>query len=158
MTSDEIKLCDLQGMLFEQSLSLKCSSSIFIRRFMNSNLAKRFDNAGILNENKDYQDMLEDLNSEYSSELSGSKQFGLNELFWIGYIYRYWQILYKSTSKSIYKVCNSEEMRKLFFMYHTLDPEKAVKMILEAKNIDTASDFTGKGVTILRKIRAKRSC
>ena len=123
---------------------------------MNSNLAKRFDNAGILNENKDYQDMLEDLNREYSSESSGSKQFGLNELFWIGYIYRYWQISYKNSSKNIYKMCNSEEMRKLFFMYHTLDPEKAVKMILEAKNIDTTSDFTTKGVSILRNIRGKR--
>ena len=41
---NERKLCQLQGKLFEESLDkTHCSSLIFIRRFMSSNLAKKFD-------------------------------------------------------------------------------------------------------------------
>lgn len=154
MTSDDIKLCDLQGELFEQSLQLNCGSSVFIRRFMNSDLVKRFDNASILNESIDTYEMLKSVNEEYQSSPTGSKQFGLEELFWIGYIYRYWQILFQISSKRIYKICNSTEMRKLYYIYHTLDPEKAIKRILDAKGID-CSNSINRGVELLREIRKK---
>ena len=44
-----LKLCSFQAQLFEESLSkCECSSRIFARRFLNSDLAKRMDNDGFL--------------------------------------------------------------------------------------------------------------
>ena len=45
-------LCDVQGKIFEQSVtSEECSSSIFIRRYMNSKFVSRMDNLTFINEN-----------------------------------------------------------------------------------------------------------
>ena len=156
MNSDELLLCDLQANIFEYSLNMGESSSIFIRRFMNSNVAKRFDNMSILNESDDYKKIIKEINNEYKNKSYGSSKFGLEEISWIGYIYRYWNILYKTPSKKIYKICNSTEMRNLYYIYHTLDPKKAIDRILESKNISIETDLIERGVNILRKIKKEK--
>ena len=153
MNSDEILLCDMQSELFEESIKSSGSSAIFIRRFMNSHVAKRFDNDSILNESKTMSSIITEINSEYDKEASGTQKYTNEEMAWIGYIYRYWHILYKTPSKRIYKICNSNEMRNLYYIYHTLDPKKAIDRILESKNIVVETDMLKKGVKALRLIR-----
>lgn len=41
---DGLLLAEYQGKLFEQSEALNCSSPIFIRRFLHSDLLNRLDN------------------------------------------------------------------------------------------------------------------
>jgi hypothetical protein len=48
INSDDLTLCRMQAELFEKSALLDCSSAIFIRRFMNSYIAKRMDSVGFL--------------------------------------------------------------------------------------------------------------
>ena len=36
-------LCEFQGKIFEKSAELDCSSSVFLRRFLHSNLSKALD-------------------------------------------------------------------------------------------------------------------
>ena len=157
MNSDEILLCDMQSELFEESLKVNGSSAIFIRRFMNSQVAKRFDDESILNESKTNESILAEIISEYDKDASGTQKYSSEEMAWIGYIYRYWHILYKTPSKKIYKICNSSEMRNLFYVYHTLDPKKAIDRILESKNIVIETDMVKKGIEILRMLK-KQIC
>ena len=57
-----LKLCNFQAQLFEESLNkYECSSRIFVRRFMNSDLAKRMDNDGFLFESLTITDALDEI-------------------------------------------------------------------------------------------------
>lgn len=59
----------------------------------------------------------------------------MNELYWIGYIYRYYSYTYEMSSVQVYKVVKPKELRGLFLPYHTMDPAQAIERILEAKNL-----------------------
>jgi len=62
------KLCGFQAELFKESIIQQaCSSKIFIRRFMNSELAERIDSKGFLFESSGIIDVLEELDKEYGS-------------------------------------------------------------------------------------------
>lgn len=153
MNSEELLICKMQAKLFEQSYDEdKSSSLMFIRRFMNSNLAKRFDNKTIIYESSG--NLIEELNLEYNNSLYGKNKYTKNELYWIGYIYRYWVILKNITSIDVYKIIKPNELRDLYLGYHSLDVEMAIDRIIEAKNI-VEEDPISKGVRILRQIYKK---
>lgn len=146
-------LCDLQSELFEKSLSLDCSSEIFIRRFMNSKIVKQFDSTQILDDTLTIPDIYEHLVNEYGESSYGSIKYSKNELYWIGHIYRYLSYTYEISSKQVYKIIKPKELRNLFLAYHTFDTKQAIERILEAKNIVLDKDYTEAGIQILRKIR-----
>ncbi len=57
-----LKLCQFQAQLFQNSIDqTDCSSGIFIRRFMNSDLAKRMDKDGFLFDAPDISDALSEI-------------------------------------------------------------------------------------------------
>lgn len=69
------KICGDQAELFEKSISeTECSSRIFIRRFMKSDLAKRMDKNGMLFESLDLLDALEEINEEYGESSYGKEK------------------------------------------------------------------------------------
>lgn len=154
-------LCDVQGKIFEQSVtSEECSSSIFIRRYMNSKFVSRMDNLTFINESMTIEEIFEELDIEYGKTSYGKIKFSVNEMYWIGYIYRYLSYVYQIDSKNAYKIIKGTELRHLFFAYHSLDPMNAIDRILEAKSIVLDKDnhqLTKEGVEILRRIkRAKK--
>ena len=138
ISKDGILLCTLQAETFEKSVEkMDTSSEIFIRRFMKSEIAKRFDNESILESNIQANDILELINEEYGISNYGSVKYTRNEMFWIGYIYRYFAFTYNMTSAQIYKIVKPKELRDLFLPYHTMDPAQAIERILEAKGMLT---------------------
>ncbi len=138
ISKDGVILCTLQAETFEKSVEkMDTSSEIFIRRFMKSEIAKRFDNESILESNIQANDILELINEEYGISNYGSVKYTRNEMFWIGYIYRYFAFTYKMTSAQIYKIVKPKELRDLFLSYHTMDPAQAIERILEAKGMLT---------------------
>ncbi len=151
-----LKLCRFQAELFAQSLAeTKCSSKVFIRRFMLSELAKRMDKEGFLFDAVTVPDALHELEMQFGASEYGQIRFGKEELYWIGYIYRYWAYISGKSSKQIYKIVKPEELRKLYFPYHSLDSEQAIERIKESKGI-VEEDEIKRGVEILRRIRARR--
>lgn len=84
----------------------------------------------------------------------GQIRFGREELYWMGYIYRYWSYISGKSSKQLFKYIKSEELRKLYFPYHSLDAEMAIERIKESKGLVEEDDIK-RGVEIMRKIRAK---
>lgn len=129
-------LCELQAKAFENSIDqMNCSSEIFIRRFMKSKIAKRFDKEDILESNMQPNDVLQLINEEYGVSSYGSVKYMHNEMYWIGYLYRYFVFTYELNSAQVYKIVKPKELRELFLPYHTLDPSQAIERILEAKKI-----------------------
>ena len=153
-------LCDVQGKIFEQSVtSEECSSSIFIRRYMNSKFVSRMDNLTFINESMTVEEIFEELDIEYGKTSYGKIKFSVNEMYWIGYIYRYLSYVYQIDSKNAYKIIKGTELRHLFFAYHSLATMNAIDRILEAKSIVLDKDnhqLTKEGVEILRRIKREK--
>ena len=133
---DGLLLCELQAKAFENSIDkMESSSEIFIRRFMKSKIAKRLDNQSILDSNIQANDILTLVDEEYGATDYGSVKYTHNEMYWIGYIYRYFVITYELTSMQVYKIVKPKELKGLFLPYHTMDPSQAIERILEAKGM-----------------------
>ena len=133
---DGLILCDIQAKAFELSLSsVECSSEIFIRRFMYSNVAKAMDNLVFLETNLQAEDIIADVDSQFGRTDYGSVKYRANEMHWIGYFYRYFAYTYRKSSIQVFKIVKPKELRGLYLPYHTMDPAKAVDRILEAKGL-----------------------
>ena len=112
------------------------------------------DNGGILSSNMQPSDLLELVEEQYGPSEYGSKKYTHNEMFWIGYVYRYYSYTNEKTSASIYREIKPKELRDLYLPYHTLDPSQAIERILEAKGTkaDSENDLM-RQYEIYRKIR-----
>lgn len=157
---DGLLLCELQAKTFEMSIdATEASSEIFIRRFMNSQISKSIDSCEILQTNMQAKDILERIEEQYGKSNYGSKRYTKNELYWIGYIYRYFSYTYEKSSVQIYKIVKPKELRALFLPYHTLDPSQAIERILEAKNLFIVDDKAeiGRQYKIYKSIRDENS-
>lgn len=154
-------LCDIQGTIFQQSIQdEECSSSIFIRRYMNSSFVCRMDNLGFINESLTTKEIYKEINKEYGKTSYGKIKFSGEEMYWIGYIYRYLSYVYQVDSKNAYKIIKGTELRKLYISYHTLDVMNAINRILESKSMfldKNVSQITKEGVNILRKLKINQA-
>lgn len=158
MDSIGLKICNYQAVLFEKSIEeTKCSSRIFVRRFMNSDLAKRMDHAGFIYESLDICDAIKEIDNEYGESTYGAEKYSVEEMHWIGYIYRYWAYVTEKSSRQIYKIIKPNELGKLYFPYHSLDPMQAIERMTEAMHPESQREMTDieRGVIVLRKVRCK---
>ena len=121
---------------------------------MNSKIGKSIDDGGILQTNMNDYDVVERVQEQYGESQYGSVKYTANELYWIGYIYRYYSYTYELSSIQVYKIIKPKELRELFLAYHTLDPSQAIERILEAKNIlhDDEGELQ-RQYTIFKRIR-----
>lgn len=133
---DGLILCELQAKVFENSIDkMDSSSEIFIRRFMKSKIVRKFDDGSVLESNIQANGILEMVDEEYGATEYGTVKYTHNEMYWIGYIYRYFAITYELTSAQVYKMVKPKELRDVFLPYHTMDPSQAIERVLEAKGI-----------------------
>ncbi|MGM9948314.1 antitoxin [Floccifex sp.] len=155
MDTDGLLLCDIQGQVFELSIEkTSTSSEIFIRRFMNSQIVKLMDNESILDMTLQADDIIHEIKKEYNNSEYGSIKYTKNEMYWIGYIYRYFSYIYECSSKRVYRIIKPKELRQLYLPYHTLSPEQTIERILEAKDIDlNIENDINKQFEIYKKIR-----
>lgn len=157
MNKDGLLLCDLQAKAFEIAVDFaQVSSEVFIRRFMNSNVAKAMDNESVLQTNIHEKDILNMIEEQYGKSEYGSVKYTHNEMFWIGYIYRYFCYTYEMTSIQVYKIVKPKELRGLFPAYHTMDSAQAIERILEAKGllIDEETELQ-RQYEIFKKVRSE---
>lgn len=152
---DGLLLCGIQGEIFERSAeAYPTGSAVFIRRFMRSRLAERMDSPGFLDRPFEICEAFEELDDEYGETDYGKDIYAGEELYWIGYIYRYWAYCGGVSSKWVYKMISSREMRSLYYPYHTMDPLFAIERIAEAKLITTNGSYLQLGVEMMRKRKA----
>lgn len=151
-----LKLCRMQAELFVLSASkLECSSPIFLRRFMLSQVAVRMDQDGFLYGSCTEEGLLQEIEDEFGPTSYGKEKYSTEELYWMGYLYRYWCYTYEKSSKQVYKLIKPKDLRQLYYPYHSLDPAQAIQRILESKNL-AEDDMTQQGVQILRRIMTEQ--
>ena len=134
---DEIalKLCDIQGRLFELSANQKYDSIKFIRVFMNSDVSRALDSKYNRMQWAGEEYLLEEVVDNAGNKVSvGGEVFSKDVLYWIGYIYRYWHYYSGEDSKKIYKQAAVEVMKRNYMMFHTMDPVLAIEDLKEIYN------------------------
>ena len=158
INSDGLLLCELLAIAFENSIDkMESCSVLFIRRFLKSKIAIRLDNQSILDSNIQANDILTLVDEEYGATDYGSVKYTHNEMYWIGYIYRYFVITYELTSMQVYKIVKPKELKGLFLPYHTMDPSQAIERILEAKGLFTDEKMElERQYEIFKRIRNKK--
>ena len=131
----QLTLCDTQGKLFELSGKRGYDSEKFIKAFMTTDVSKDMDKEfhHIQWAGKEYiMSRMEDENADALSK--NGIVFDNESLYWIGYIYRYWNIYTGESSKEIYKQANAKTMQTVYLMYHTMSPELAIDKLKELHN------------------------
>ena len=100
--------------------------------------------------------MLERIDEEYGPSNYGRVRYNSEELYWIGYIYRYYSYTYNKSSLQAYKTVKPKELRQFYLPYHTMSPEQAIERILEAHNlIHNDEDELYRQYIILKRVREK---
>lgn len=132
MDAFQIKLCDIQGRLFELSAEHHLDSARFIKVFMNSEVAKALDSSYNRMQWAGEEYLLEEIMDVYQNELIDDGEIYPKEtLYWIGYLYRYWHYYTKETSIKIYKQAPAKTMKRNYLMFHTMAPELAIEDLKE---------------------------
>jgi hypothetical protein len=138
MTPLQLQLCDIQGRLFELSAKEALSSDIFIPAYMTSKTCEQYDapyhrlqwsgEEYIMEEFRDEDKKHDGLFS--NDKTNGNKLLFTNdELYWIGYMYRYWHFLTGEKSKNLYRQAPVKIMKNVYPGFHTLDGKIAIENI-----------------------------
>ncbi|MCD8149193.1 MAG: hypothetical protein LUE92_06460 [Clostridiales bacterium] len=132
MNALDLKLCHIQGRLFELSVDKQLGSASFIRIFMNSETAKALDSSYNRMQWAGEEYLLEEVVEAAGEKLREKGEvYPKDVIYWIGYIYRYWHYYTGEASKAIYKQAPAETMRRNYLMFHTMAPEVAIEDLKE---------------------------
>lgn len=135
MNSLQLKLCDIQGRLFELSAEKQYNSTAFIKAFMTSETAKALDSEYNRMQWAGEEYLLEEVVADAGDMLSADGEiFSKDILYWIGYIYRYWHYYNGEDSAKIYKQAPIDTMKRNYMMFHTMDPVLAIEDLKEIHN------------------------
>ena len=128
----QLKLCDIQGRLFELSAEKKLPSASFIKAFMTSETAKALDSRYNRMQWMGEEYLLEEVLSSAGNALSGAGEvYQKDVLYWIGYIYRYWHYYTGESSAKILRQAPAATMKRNYMMFHTMDPVVAIEDLKE---------------------------
>ncbi len=133
MNELQLKMCDVQGRLFELSADRNLGSSAFIKAFMNSSVAKGLDSKFNHMQWAGEEYLLDELVTLADKEMliKNSEILSKDILYWIGYIYRYWHYYTGEDSVKIYKQAPTDTMKRNYMLFHTMAPEVAVEDLKE---------------------------
>lgn len=128
-------LAEYQGKLFEKSTELECSSGIFIRRFLHSELLKKLDANQPSMVSLDVVEGIKSIINQFGNTDYGKEKFSASAMFWIGYIYRYIAYTRESSTVFVMKLFNYRQLNDVYYSFHTQDPEWCVRSLLDLNNL-----------------------
>ena len=132
MDAMELKLCDIQGRLFELFTCCGYDAESLVKEFMSSDLARDLDSEYNRMQWAGEEYLLEELLATCKEKLTAKiKDVSKEALFWMGYIYRYWHFYTGEESSKIYKQASFDTMNTNYLMFHTLDAEVAIENLKE---------------------------
>lgn len=135
MDALKLKLCDIQGRLFELFADTEYDVESLVKVFMNGEIAKNLDSEYNRMQWAGEEYLLEELITTCQDKLITKREtFSKNVLFWIGYVYRYWHFYTNEESNKIYKQAPFETMNVNYLMFHTMDVEMAIDDLKEIFN------------------------
>lgn len=120
----------MQGRLFENSRKYKFDSEIFIEVFMNSDIAKDLGSKISIKKLADDKIIMKKFLESSKKKLNTiGHSFDEEILYWIGYVYRYWNILTGESSKDIYKKAPVRLKEEKYDEYHLVDIEDVIDIL-----------------------------
>ncbi len=131
LSSFQTSLCDMQGRLFVMSGEKGYDSESFIKAFMKSDIARDIDSEFNFMQWSGKEYIMERIEDELKDRLQSGIVYDEEVLFWIGYVYRYWQFYTGENSKTILKQAPVSRMCVLYLGYHTLSVELAIEKLKE---------------------------
>ena len=135
MNELQIKMCDIQGRLFELSADKGLGSAAFVKSFMLSEVAKGLDSKFNHMQWAGEEYLLDEIVSTSSENLTNNGEvYSKDILYWIGYLYRYWHDYTGEDSAKIYKQAPVKTMKRNYMIFHTMDPVVAIENLKEIYN------------------------
>lgn len=132
MNELQLKMCDIQGRLFELSADKEYGSANFVKIFMNSEVAKALDSTYNRMQWAGEEYLLEEIATVAGEKLEKTGEiYSKDILYWIGYLYRFWHYYTNEDSAKIYKQAPVGTMKRNYMMFHTMAPELAVENLKE---------------------------
>ncbi|MBQ7891726.1 MAG: hypothetical protein IJ359_06215 [Erysipelotrichaceae bacterium] len=128
-------LAEYQGKLFEKSTELNCSTGIYIRRFLHSNLLKQLDTNNPVVISLDVNEGNQSIIEQFGDSEYGKEKYSKSALFWIGYMYRYISYTRELSTKYIMSLFTYRQMNEVYYSFHTQDPEWCITSLLELNNL-----------------------
>lgn len=119
------KLCSIQGRLFEQSARQGFESNEFVKAYMNSDIAAKFNSAYDRSQWMGEEYLLDELTQTY--QLMKGKTYSSDVMFWMGYTYAYWSIVFGDQCRKIIKMADPKVMAENYAGLHTVSSDMAVQ-------------------------------
>ena len=128
-------LAEYQGKLFEKSSELNCSTGVYIRRFLHSDLLKKLDTNNPASLSLDIREGNNSILEQFGDSDYGQVKYSKSALFWMGYMYRYISYTREQSTKFVMKLFDYKQMNDVYYSFHTQDPEWCIKSLLEINNL-----------------------
>lgn len=119
------KLCSIQGRLFELSARKGFASEEFVKAYMNSEIAVKFNSVYDRYQWMGEEYLLDELIQ--TSKLTQGKMYSYDVMFWMGYTYAHWSIIYGDSCKNIIKMASPKVMAENYAGLHTISVDMAVQ-------------------------------
>jgi hypothetical protein len=134
--SNGLRLAEFQAKLFEASVQrFSCSSPVFLRRFLLSDLLKTLDKNESSFISWSVNEAIEEIERQFGPSNYGKDKYSSDALFWMGYLYRYMSYTREMDTRLLFHYFPYKQLNSLFFAYHTQDPEWCVKNLLELRGL-----------------------
>lgn len=127
-------LAEYQGKLFEKSVELNCSTGIFVRRFIHSDLLKKLDANNPVLVSLEVNEGIKSITEQFGETDYGKDKYSAEVMFWMGYMYRYIAYTREVSSKFVMDLWDYKKMNDLYYSFHTQDTEWCVRSMLEMIN------------------------
>lgn len=128
-------LAEYQAKLFEKSVDLNCSSPVFLRRFLHSDLVNILDENDSTILPLDVNEGIKSIMGQFGDTSYGKNKYSKSSLFWIGYMYRYIAYTREQSTSFVMKLFKHQQINEVFYPYHTQDPEWCISNLLELNNL-----------------------
>ena len=132
---DGLLLAEYQGKLFERSTELDCSTGIFLRRFLHSDLLEKLDANQPSLVSLDVNDGINSILTQFGNTDYGKEKYSGSSMFWMGYMYRYISYTRETRTSFIMKLLNYRQMNDVYYSFHTQDPEWCIQSLLEINHL-----------------------
>ena len=132
---DGLLLTEYQGKLFEKSAELECSTAIFLRRFLHSDLLKKLDMNDAASLSLDVNEGIYSIQNQFGESDYGKTKYSKSALFWIGYMYRYISYTREVTTKFVMNLFPYKQLNEVYYSFHTQDPEWCIENLLEMNGL-----------------------
>ncbi len=151
-------LAEFQAKLFEKSYELNCSSPVFLRRFLHSDLLKELDSENSVLMSLSVVEGIQSMEDQFGPFNYGKEKYSKSALFWMGYMYRYIAYTRDESTHYVMKIFKHKQMNEVYYTYHTQSPEWCIDNLLEINHLTKdALDKNARLKNIIRAYQEKES-